>query len=170
MRKNIYKHTAGQIESGAWHHYSGLSREDRAEAARVVQEMQAFSREQFLQVMKGNYSRITKLIGFVSQSRAAVVLWGCYFWGRGCSLNRNAKHRLFEWDGVHCPYTVGLGDHWPIEHWSERWGIDRDSRDLGRTHKVWAGPKVIICVKWHGLEDMMAWGVAFWAGISLGVL
>lgn len=79
-----------------WRTYCGLSREERAEAASVVRKMQELSREQFLLVMKGNYSRITKLICLVSQSRAAVVLWGCYFWGRGCSLNRNAKYRLFE--------------------------------------------------------------------------
>lgn len=79
-----------------WRAYHGLSKEEKAEAAVAIREMRDFSRKCFPLVMKGEYSRWTKMVCIASQFKSPVVMGICGCWGWGLFKYRNAKNRLFD--------------------------------------------------------------------------
>ena len=78
-----------------WLNYYRFSTEDRRNTKNVVMEMKTFSKAHFRQVMRGNYSRNTKLICFLSQSSAKPIMWICYCGGKLLESNERKKRKLF---------------------------------------------------------------------------
>lgn len=79
-----------------WMSYSGYSREEKADAQKMIREMQAFSRKNFHRVMKGNYPQRTKIICLLAQSKSAPVMWISYCGGKLRRSLKNRKHRMFK--------------------------------------------------------------------------
>lgn len=79
-----------------WMSYSGYSREEKADARKILREMQAFSKKNFNRVMKGNYPQRMKIICLLAQSKSAPVMWISYCGGKLRRILNNRKHRMFE--------------------------------------------------------------------------
>ena len=79
-----------------WMSYSGYSGEEKADARKILREMQAFSKKNFNRVMKGNYPQRMKIICLLAQSKSAPVMWISYCGGKLRRILNNRKHRMFE--------------------------------------------------------------------------
>lgn len=60
-----------------WGSFSSFSKEEKKQAENLVEEMNSFSKEKRRHVMKGDFSRITKLICLYSQRKGAFVMRLC---------------------------------------------------------------------------------------------
>lgn len=79
-----------------WLSFCGYSKEEKAEAERTIREMQAYSKKNFSKVMKGNYSKLTKVSCMLSQSRSTPAMWIGYC---GSKLRQGLefrKHKMYE--------------------------------------------------------------------------
>lgn len=57
-----------------WLNYRSFSKKDKARAGKTIREMQMFSKKHFHQVMKGNYSKSTKIACILSQKRSPAMM------------------------------------------------------------------------------------------------
>lgn len=76
-----------------WKNYHGFSGKEKAAAAHTVLEMRRFSTEHFRQVMKGTNPIYIKVICLVSQSRAPLIMWFCFWGGKLIRVIRNIRRR-----------------------------------------------------------------------------
>ena len=65
-----------------WMNYWGYSKEDKAEAQKIIQEMHSFSKKNFHRVMKGNYSKLTKMTCLLAQTSSAPAMWIGFYGGK----------------------------------------------------------------------------------------
>ena len=79
-----------------WLDYCGFSKEERAAVKDLVARMQAFSREEFPGILRGDYRRKLKMLCLLSQFKSPAALWA---FSAGNRLNRKLrglKDRMFE--------------------------------------------------------------------------
>ena len=79
-----------------WMSFSGYTKEEKAEARKTVREMHEFSKKHFARVMKGNYSKLTKLTCLLSQSKSRPAMWVGYYANKLSQRVRGRKNRMFE--------------------------------------------------------------------------
>lgn len=79
-----------------WIFYKGFSKEDKAKAKKTVREMQTFSRRHFKQIMKGDFSKVTKLTCLLAQSRGPAALWAGYCSGKVQQKLFDKKYEMYE--------------------------------------------------------------------------
>ena len=76
-----------------WRNFCEYSIEDKAEAQKAIQEMHSFSKKNFNKVIKGDYSKLTKMICIFTQSRSTPVMWIGFY---GDKLRRGLKARKYK--------------------------------------------------------------------------
>ncbi|MBQ8329626.1 MAG: glycosyltransferase family 2 protein [Lachnospiraceae bacterium] len=79
-----------------WMSFSGYTKEEKAEARKTVREMHEFSKKHFSKVMKGNYSKLTKLTCLLSQSKSRPAMWIGYYANKLSQKVRGRENRMFE--------------------------------------------------------------------------
>ena len=79
-----------------WRNYCGYSKEDKAEAQKIIQEMHSFSKKYFHRVMKGNYSKLTKMTCMLTQSRSAPAMWIGFCGGRLLQCLKARECKMFD--------------------------------------------------------------------------
>lgn len=57
-----------------WMSYSTFSKEEKVAAKTTIRDMQAFSKKNFSKIMKGHYSKVTKMTCLISQNSTAPVM------------------------------------------------------------------------------------------------
>ena len=76
-----------------WRNFCGYSIEDKVEAQKAIQEMHSFSKKNFNKVIKGDYSKLTKMICIFTQCRSIPVMWVGFY---GDKLRRGLKARKYK--------------------------------------------------------------------------
>ena len=76
-----------------WRNFYGYSIEDKVEAQKAIQEMHSFSKKNFNKVIKGDYSKLTKMICIFTQCRSIPVMWVGFY---GDKLRRGLKARKYK--------------------------------------------------------------------------
>ena len=79
-----------------WMNYCGYSKEDKAEAQKIIQEMHSFSKKNLHRVMKGDYSKQMKLFCILTQSRSAATMWIGYCGGKLRRVLKGGKYKMFD--------------------------------------------------------------------------
>ena len=79
-----------------WMNYCGYSKEDKAEAQKIIQEMHSFSKKYFHRVMKGNYSKLTIMTCMLTQSSSAPAMWIGFCGGKLRRVLKGRKYRMFD--------------------------------------------------------------------------
>ncbi len=79
-----------------WLSFSGYSKEDKAKAKDTVREMNCFSKKNFRRVIRGNYSKLTKSICLLSQSRSAPAMWIGYCGGKLRNALKTGKYKMYD--------------------------------------------------------------------------
>lgn len=79
-----------------WMSYCSYSKEDKAEAQKIIQEMHSFSKKYFHRVMKGNYSKLTKMTCMLTQSSSAPAMWIGFYGGRLLLGLKARKYKMFD--------------------------------------------------------------------------
>ena len=79
-----------------WMNYCGYSKEDKAEAQKIIQEMHSFSKKNFHRVMKGNYSKQMKLFCILTQSRSTPAMWIGFCGGKLRRVLKDEKYKMFD--------------------------------------------------------------------------
>ena len=79
-----------------WRNYCGYSKEDKAEAQKIIQEMHSFSKKNFHRVMKGDYSKLMKMTCLLTQSRSAPAMWIGFYGGRLLQGLKARKYKMFD--------------------------------------------------------------------------
>ena len=79
-----------------WMSFCGYSKEEKAEAEKTVREMHAFSKKNFRRVLRGNYSKLTKMSCIISQSRSNLTMWIGFYGGKLRQGLKNGKYKLFD--------------------------------------------------------------------------
>ena len=79
-----------------WMNYGSYSKEDKAEAQKIIQEMHSFSKKNFHRVMKGNYSKQMKLFCILTQSRSVLAMWTGFCGGKLRRVLKGGKCKMFD--------------------------------------------------------------------------
>lgn len=79
-----------------WVNYYGFSKDDKALVNSTLCEMQDFSKTHFYQVMKEDFSILTKMACLLSQSRSGFVMMICYYFGKLRKMYRNTRFKMFD--------------------------------------------------------------------------
>ena len=79
-----------------WKNYCSYSKEDKAEAQKIIQEMHSFSKKNFHRVMKGNYPNLTKMSCILTQSRSAPAMWIGFCGGKLRRVLKDRKYKMFD--------------------------------------------------------------------------
>ena len=79
-----------------WMNYCSYSKEDKAEAQKIIQEMHSFSKKNFHRVMKGNYPNLTKMSCILTQSRSAPAMWIGFCGGKLRRVLKDRKYKMFD--------------------------------------------------------------------------
>ena len=79
-----------------WMNYCSFTKEDKAEAQKIIKEMNSFSKKNFHRVMKGKYSYLTKLTCMLTQSRSAAAMWIGFYGSKLRQRLKARKYRAFD--------------------------------------------------------------------------
>ena len=79
-----------------WMNYCSYSKEDKAEAQKIIREMHSFSKKNFHRVMKGNYSKLMKMTCLLTQSSSAPAMWIGFCGGKLRRVLKKGKHKMFD--------------------------------------------------------------------------
>ena len=79
-----------------WVSFCSYSKEDKAKARKTVREMHSFSKKNFYRVIIGNYSKLTKSICLLSQSRSAPAMWIAYCGGKLRNTLKKGKYKMYD--------------------------------------------------------------------------
>jgi len=88
--------SSSKIIGHMWINYYSFSDEEKHMSKNTVQEMKSFSRKNFIKIVKGKYSTLTKTICLLSQTDVYPVMWSCYYLGKLRQALRNDKYQMFK--------------------------------------------------------------------------